>query len=128
MLGCGARAPCSSSSWWSTPSRRRISASASRPVCSIWAAAATARAGSLVEDPARAAGLHDHHADAVGDDVVHLARDPAALLGGGAQRLLRVGVLLALRGLVELLGELGAGAHARGPTSQEMAPNAVGKM
>ena len=47
MLGCGARAPCSSSSWWSTPSRRRISASASRPVCSIWAAAATARAGSL---------------------------------------------------------------------------------
>ena len=70
------------------------------------------RAGRVaLEDPARAAGLHDHDADAVGHDVVHLARDPAALLGGGPRGLLRVGVLLALRGLVQLLGELRARAH-----------------
>ena len=48
-----------------------------------------------LEDPPRAAGLHDHHADAVRDDVVHLARDPAALVGRGALRLELVRLLLA---------------------------------
>ena len=51
------------------------------------AAACSARSGSRREDAPRAAGLHDHHADAVRDDVVHLARDPAALVG---DRLLRL--------------------------------------
>ena len=36
--------------------------------------------GLGVEDAARGAGLHDHHRDRVRDDVVQLARDPAALV------------------------------------------------
>src|SRR4051794_19420550 len=58
-----------------------------------------------VEDPAGTAGLYDHDADAVGDHVVHLARDAAALLGRGSLDLLLVGLLLLQRRLVELLGE-----------------------
>jgi hypothetical protein len=67
--------------------------------------------GIAVDDPPRAAGLDDHHRDAVRDDVVHLARDPPALLG---HRPLRVGLVRLLgadRGLVQLLGEQRAGAH-----------------
>ena len=84
--------------------------------------------GVALEDPPRAARLHDHHADAVGDDVVHLAREPAALVGRRAQRLQLVRLLLAQRGLVQLLGQPRAGAHARAPASQPIAPNDVGKM
>ena len=39
--------------------------------------------GVAVEHPPRALGLRDHHADAVRDDVVQLARDPRALLADG---------------------------------------------
>ena len=49
------------------------------------AAASTAPLGVAVEDPPRAAGLDDHHADRVGDHVVHLARDPPALVGRRAR-------------------------------------------
>jgi hypothetical protein len=64
------------------PSRRRISASAARPVRSTprRASASAERLGKLVADHA---DLQDHHADGVGDDVVQLARDPRALLGDG---------------------------------------------
>jgi hypothetical protein len=34
-------------------------------------------------------GLHDHHAEVVGDDVVHLPGDPVAFRGHGAGRLRR---------------------------------------
>ena len=36
-----------------------------------------------LEEPARRRRLDGHHADAVADDVVELARDPAALVGDG---------------------------------------------
>ena len=58
---------------------------------------------------ARRGGLDDHHADAVGDHVVQLAGDPAALV---LQRQLG-GVLLTLRGLGgDLPSELPAATHA----------------
>ena len=68
------------------------------------------------EDAARAARLHDHDADAVGDHVVHLARDPAALV---RDRL--PGLALALLGgergrLVQLGGMAQAQAH--GPAGE----------
>ena len=47
--------------------------------------------GLLRHDAPRRAGLHAHHADVVGDDVVQLARDPHPLLEHGA-----AGVLLPL--------------------------------
>ena len=40
--------------------------------------------GISLEQALRRPGLHDHHADAVGDDVVQLARHPVALLGDRA--------------------------------------------
>ena len=55
--------------------------SASRPVCSICAAASRRSLGVAIEDPPRAARLDHHHADRVGHDVVHLAREPTALVG-----------------------------------------------
>ena len=61
------------------------------------------------QDAAGAAGLHDHDADAVGDHVVHLARDAAALVG---HRLLRVALAL-LGGAGRRLVQLGGQAHAR---------------
>ena len=71
------------------------------------------RAGRIaLQDPARAAGLHDHHRDGVRDDVVHLTRDPAALVGDRALglRLARLGG--AHGGLVQLGGEPRAAAHS----------------
>ena len=70
-----------SSSLRSMPSRRRRSASASRPVCSTLRIDSRARSGSLREQPPRAAGLDHHRAHAVGDDVLQLAADPRAFLG-----------------------------------------------
>ena len=68
--------------------------------------------GVAGEDPACAAGLHDHQADAVRDDVVHLARDPAALLGDRLQRL-ALALLGCERGrLVQLGGVLQPEVHA----------------
>ena len=63
------------------------------------------------EDAPRAAGLDDHHRDAVGDDVVHLARDPAALVGDRARGVGLALLVRDLRGLVQLGGQLGARAH-----------------
>ena len=108
MLGCGAR----SSPWCMTPSRRRISVIAARPTSSMWAAASIGARGVALEDAARAARLHDHHRDRVGDHVVHLARDPAALVGRRAGDLLLVRLLRLHGGLVQLLGEPRARAHA----------------
>ena len=77
---------------------RRISASASRPVCSTTCSASRSLLLVGLEQPAHRRGLHRHHADAVADDVVQLAGDPGALLGDGEARL-----LLALE--LGLLGE-----------------------
>ena len=82
--GCGASAS-SSSSRRRTPSRRRISVSASRPLVStVWKASA-ARAGSRSASR-RAPRLHDHRAQRMGDDVVQLAGDPRPLLQRGGRR------------------------------------------
>ena len=93
------------------PSRRRISASAVRPVASTSrSASASSPSGRPV---AHGAGLEHHHADRVGDDVVQLARDPRALLGGGEPR--------GLGGA--LLGSLGlGGALAQGEAGQPGEP------
>ena len=80
--GCGVSA-LGSSSLRSNPSRRRISASASRPVCSTFRIDSRARSGSACSSRRAPAGLHDHHADAVGDDVLQLAADRQALLRDG---------------------------------------------
>ena len=64
----------------------------------------------------------------VRDDVVHLARDPAALLGHrpGASRSWASSARD--RGLVQLLGQLARGARsARGRQSQAISTNTVGK-
>jgi hypothetical protein len=61
--------------------------------------------GVARQDAAGAAGLHDHHAHAVGDDVVHLARDAAALLGHRRLRLALVRLLGEDGRLVQLGGE-----------------------
>ena len=77
--GCGASST-SSPSRRIAPSRRRISASAVRPVSSTpWSASASSaeRFGKLVTD---GTDLKHHHADGVGDDVVELAGDACALL------------------------------------------------
>ena len=63
----------------STPSRMSISASASVPAARMRARRLLGALRVAREDAPRAARLHDHHADAVRDHVVHLARDPAAL-------------------------------------------------
>ena len=101
----------------STPSSMSISASASAPACADARRRLLGALGVAGEDPARAAGLHDHQADAVRDDVVHLARDPAALVG---DRLLRLalaplggerGRLVQLGGVLQRAGPDGAPAE-----------------
>ena len=100
----------------STPRRMSISASASVP------AVPDPRRGLLGalrvagQDPAGAARLDDHHADAVRDHVVHLARDPAPLAG---DRLLRLALAL-LGGERRRLVQLGGVARARahGPAAR----------
>ena len=78
------------------PSSRRISASAWRPVCSIEVSASRVDVLLGAQRVALGAGLDDHHADVVGDDVVQLARDARALLG---HRLVRAQLVLALEQL-----------------------------
>ena len=68
------------------PRRRRISASAVRPVCSTPVRASLSSAERLRQPVPDGADLEHHHADGVGDDVVELARDPGALLGDGDAR------------------------------------------
>ena len=75
------------------PSTWRSSSSACRAVLPIVRTARRASPGSELEDGVGGGGLHDDHAQVVGDDVVHLARDPRLLLGRGAAR---VRLLLAL--------------------------------
>ena len=79
-LGCGSSSSRSSSRR-SMPSSRRASASAWRPACSIEASVSRVRRLLGGQRVALGAGLDDHHADVVGDEVVQLARDAGALLG-----------------------------------------------
>ncbi len=70
------------------------------------------RAGRVaVEDAARAAGLHDHHAHRVRDEVVHLARDPAPLVDRRLALRVLVGLREPRRGLVQLGAQPRARAH-----------------
>ena len=57
-----------------------------------------------LEQPAHARRLDGHHADAVADDVVELARDPRTLLGDGCARLLLACALESLGSLLRLVG------------------------
>ena len=106
--GAGASSGASSPCGRSTSSMRCISVSASRPIVAICAPAASRSAPSSAPERLR---LHDHQADAVGDDVVELARDPHALRG---DRLLGQQQLLALElgGAVVQRREVG-GARGR---------------
>ena len=80
--GCGTVSG-SSSPRRRTPSRRRISVIATRPVASTCRSASRADLRLLVEDPLRGAGLDHDDAQVVGDDVVQLSRDPGPFLGSG---------------------------------------------
>ena len=101
----------------STPSRRRISASACRPVPEMVSSACLAWSGARVQHVRGAVGLHDHHRDVVRDDVVQLAGDTGAFGGGGdlglclALLLQPGGALLQLR----VVGAAGAQRVARAP-------------
>ena len=64
----------------------------------------------------------------MGDDVVHLARDPPALLGDGAGGVGLALLLGALRGLVQLGGQRGARAHHARPASHMQHAKMAGKM
>ena len=80
-------------------------------------------------------GLHDHHAQAVGHDVVHLPRDAGALLGHRRARLDVALALQALGALAQPRGALGVGAGAvadqpcdaeDGDHREEVGPASVG--
>ena len=73
--------PASSSSL-SAPGAGAARAIASRPVASTASSDASACVGRRRDDLAGRAGLDDHHADGVRDDVVELAGHMPALLGG----------------------------------------------
>ena len=74
-----------------------------------------------LEDPPRAAGLDDHHRDRVRDDVVHLARDPAALVGDRALGLRLALLVRAHGGLVQLGGEPRAAADGAAGEQEQRA-------
>ena len=95
---------------------RRISASASRPVCSTTSSASRSFSCSASSSRRTADGLHGHHADAVADDVVQLARDPRPFLLDGEPRLL---LALELRLLGEPLRLVGL-ARAVPPSAKPM--------
>ncbi len=70
-----------------TPSMRRMSVSASRPVPETSPITSAARAGSVRRGGSGGAvGQGHHHLDVVRDDVVHLPRDPGPLLDCGQRR------------------------------------------
>ncbi len=88
------------------PRRRRISASAARPVCSTPRSASRVLVELVRELVPDGPDLEHHHADRVGDDVVQLARDPRALLGNrhaGRRFALALGLGRARLGRVRLL-------------------------
>ena len=99
------------------PNRCRISASASRPVRSISAAASTARSGFFSSTWRAARGLDHHHAQVVREHVVQLARDAAALERDRAPLVLLARVLRALRLLGELAREHASGCGSSCPAS-----------
>ncbi len=68
-----------------------MSVRAARPVSAMVDSERTAASGSVGTGVPAAVGLGDHHGQRVGDDVVHLARDPGPLGSGG-----RSGLLVAL--------------------------------
>ena len=72
----------------STPSSRRMSVSAARPVSAMVPSARVAARGVGVGGVPAAVGLRDHHGQRVGDDVVHLPGDAGALGRGRDLRLL----------------------------------------
>ena len=82
------------SSLRSTPSMRRISASACRPVPAMAASAWRARSGDAVQRVGGPVGLHHHHAHVVRDDVVQFPGDPGPL---GGRRDLGLGVTFGLQ-------------------------------
>ena len=95
MPGCGARSGSGpSSSRRSTPSRRRISASACRPVARDRGQRLPGPLRVGVQRVRGAVRLHHHHADVVRDHVVQFAGDPGPL---GRRGDLRLGVPLALQ-------------------------------
>ena len=61
-------------------SRTRTSSIADRAVSPMTASASCARSGSVADDVPRAVRLRGHHRPRVGDQVVHVGGDPAALL------------------------------------------------
>ena len=86
------------------------------------------RAGRVaVEDPARAAGLHDHHAHRVRDEVVHLARDPAPLVDRRLALRVLVGLGEPRRGLVQLGAQPRARRARRARRATRAAPISGGK-
>ena len=111
-LGCGASAS-SSSERRSMPSSRRISAIAPRPVCSIVSSTSAVCGRSPPSARRSAPACTTMMREAVGDDVVELARDPRALLGDREPRLLLALVLELDRARGERLGQLVAAAHDR---------------
>jgi hypothetical protein len=83
---------------------------ASRPVPAMsWAASRAQRIA--LEDPPGPARLHDHDAHRVRDDVMHLARDPLALLDDGALGVRGSALVGPRRRLVQLAGQAGAAAR-----------------
>ncbi len=111
----------SSSSLRSTPSSRRSSSSASRPVVSIAANASRASSGRFEREPACAGGLDGHGAQRVGDDVVQLAGDPRALVDHGAVRGVRAVPFEPARLLAQR--PVQRGARAQQPADEHRRPD-----
>ena len=81
--GCGARSASPPTSSRSTPSRRRVSVSASRAVAAIASKRAAGVVRELGRREPRRLALHRDHREMVRDDVVQLAGDAGALLHRG---------------------------------------------
>ena len=112
--GCGAT-PVSPSR--SSPSSRRISVSASRPVAEIVSRVPTATSGSLAAAYLAPSAWTTITDSAVGDHVVHLAGDPRALVPRG-QLHLTLGHPLGLLGARDQRGDVplaGLGRPAERP-------------
>ena len=102
----------------STPSSRRMSASAARPVSAMVPSERGGGGGVGVRGVPPAVGLRDDHGQGVGDDVVHLPGDPGPL---GGRRDLRLLVALDLEPLGAVAqghdaSPAATGAPARTPT------------
>ena len=90
---CGCGASPAGWSWRSTPSSRRMSASASRAASLSEPNSARAGSGRLAEAVRRGLGPHRDQRHVMGDHVMQLPRDPGALLQHGPPRPLSLGAL-----------------------------------